>query len=147
MCIHKEIAMNAPRLFAAVAAVLIATLLGSTALYAAPASQPQIAMLSGGIGEEEVDRMNAAQEHYSLKLIYAEANGDYLTDVAVRIQDHKKNVVLETVASQGPIVLINLKPGTYTLVSTVSGKSSTQRIAVRGNGLSTYIIHLHSTES
>jgi hypothetical protein len=137
--------MNVPRIFAT---ALIATLLSSSAFYAAEAQvvEHPVQMVSGGVGEAGMDDITAVQKHYSLKLIFAETNGDYLADVGVLIRNHKGDVVVNT-DSQGPVVLINLEPGAYTVVSTVTGESKTQRVVVHGSGLNTYYIHLHSAES
>lgn len=124
---------------------LVTLLLSATPLYAAetPAGKPQVQMISGGVGESEMDSMSAAQKDYPLKLIFTQPNGEYLANVSVTIRDKDKNIVVDT-SSQGPVVLIGLKPGTYTLVSTAAGDSKTQRIVVRTRGLSTYHIHLRS---
>ena len=121
----------------------IAALLCSTALHAQETQSPQLQILSGGIGDGEMDSMKEAQKDYSLKLIYSQPNGEYLANVGVKIRDQKKSTLVDT-ASQGPVVLINLKPGTYTLVSATEEESKTQKIVVGSSGLKTYSIHLRS---
>lgn len=132
------------------ALAITASLLTGTSLYAAdlqstPAPAPQIRMVSGGIGDGEIDAMKEQQNSYSVKLIFAESTGEYLSNVNLQISD-KHNTIVNT-ASVGPIVLLDLKPGNYTLSSSVPGDTKSQCISVRSTGLSTYIVHLHSAES
>ncbi len=124
-------------------------LLSSAPLYAAEApmaEQSRVEMVSGGIGDSGLDDITAVQNSYNLKLIFAEDNGAYLADIGVLIRDQKGNTVVNT-TSGGPILLINLRPGTYLVSSTIAGETKTQRVTVRGSGLSTHYVHLHSTES
>ena len=123
----------------------LATLLSTTTLYAAENAQ-EIQMVSGGIGDGEMDDIAATQKNYSLKLVFAQTNGEYLADIGVKVRDHSGNIVVNT-TSGGPILLMNLTPGSYTVISTVAGEKETQRVMVNSHGLKTYIIHMHSTES
>jgi hypothetical protein len=130
------------------AARLIALLLAGTSLYAAPsqAAPQEIQTVSGGVGETGMDAIDAVQEHYSLKLVFAKANGEYLADVAVKVSDLKGNTLVDT-NSQGPVLLINLMPGNYTVKASLNGETQIQHIAVHDHGLITHFIRLRGTES
>jgi len=123
----------------------IAALLASTTLYAAEAQTalPPIQMVSGGVGDAGMDDIAATQNHYTVKLIFAEPTGEYLADIEVQVRDKKGSMVVNT-TSGGPILLMNLKPGLYTVSSTIAGETKAQRIVVHGKGLNSYYIHLHS---
>jgi len=130
------------------AILFIFSLLSSAPLYATEiqAEHTPVQMISGGIGDAEMKNITAVQKQYSLKLIFTEADGEYLADIGVLIRDTKGNTVVDT-TSGGPILLMKLTPGSYTLSSSVTGETKTQHIKVHGTGLNTYYIHLHSTES
>jgi len=132
------------------AILFVAILLGSITLSSVQAQEvnqpPQAEMVSGGIGDTGMDKIVAAQKNYSLKLVFSEANGEYLADVDVIIQDRKGNTVIST-DSVGPILLVKLKPGTYTVSSSTDRETTTRKIAVSNTGLSTYYIHLNASES
>ncbi|MGD2082195.1 MAG: hypothetical protein PVF91_04475 [Chromatiales bacterium] len=86
--------------------------------------------LSGGIGLVERRYITSALEPgYNLKLEFAEANGDYLADIGVRIVDDNGDTVLE-VESAGPWLLTRLGPGKYTVEATADGRTITKRVTV-----------------
>ena len=82
---------------------------------ALPATQTQngITYVTGGIGDPEAAAMKAAAKNYNLMLTFAERRGDYLADVKVDIKDVKGNTILDIVS--GPILLVNLPSGRYTI--------------------------------
>ncbi len=138
--------MNIPKRI--IVACIAALLCNPPILYAAETQpeQRQTPMVSGGIGDAELEDISAIQKQYRLKLVFAETMGAYVADVGVQVHDRRGNMLVNTV-SQGPILLINLTPGTYILSSTVPGETKTQRIVVRGDSLETHYIHFHPTES
>lgn len=89
-----------------------------------------IVYLSGGIGLEEREALRAAARAYTLLLSFADRTGHYLSDVQVVIADAAGNTILEAV-SQGPWFLVQLPPGTYTVVATTSGITQRQAARVR----------------
>ncbi len=90
-------------------------------------------VISGGVAEEGRAAIEAKQNAYSLKVTYAGQGGMFLSDVDVVIRDRAGNVVANT-TTNGPIVLADLAPGSYTLESSVNGITKTQRVSV-GHGL------------
>lgn len=125
-----------------VAAIFISAL---TAGLLQAAETPPVPMLSGGIGEGEIVRMNTAEKDYNLKLVFADETGAYLAEVSVVIRDSKKEIVVNA-QSLGPIVLITLKPGVYELTSTsMRGITKTESITVGERDLITRYVHLHTT--
>ena len=89
---------------------------------ALPATQTQngITYVTGGIGDPEAAAMKAAARNYDLILTFAERRGDYLADVKVDIKDMKGDTVLDIVS--GPILLVNLPSGRYTIQAEEYGK-------------------------
>lgn len=124
-------------------ATLITALVGAIPLYAAEPQieQSTIPAISGGIGDEEMDDIVAIQHHYSLKLIFAKPNGEYLANVHVQIRDSKGNEVINA-DSKGPVFLAHLNPGTYKATASLEGKSRTQDIVLHDH-LEFIIYYMH----
>ena len=79
--------------------------------------QGSVAYLSGGIGEEEREAISAVAASYPLTLELATPGpqrNPYIADARVDIHDATGRAVLETTA-QGPLVLVRLPAGTYTV--------------------------------
>jgi hypothetical protein len=90
--------------------------------------------VSGGIGFEGREEMQAAEKDHNLKVVAAEKNGDYLAEVKVVIESAKKERMLDT-TMDGPILLAKLPPGTYTVRATFDGETQTRTVTVPAQGL------------
>ncbi len=77
-------------------------------------TQGNIVYLNGGIGKEERDLLNEAGIAYSLKLIFSNKEGQYISDVLLKVLNQKEQVIF-SLNSKGPWLLIDLPPGIYTL--------------------------------
>jgi hypothetical protein len=81
-------------------------------------AQGNASYVSGGIGEDEAEVMRQAAANYPLTLELATAAGGprdaYISDATVDIRDGSGNPVLST-TTQGPIMLVRLPAGTYTV--------------------------------
>lgn len=86
--------------------------------------------LTGGIGEEELQQVNAARPDFNVRLLMAEKNGAYVSDVNVVIVDSKGNKVLE-VGNAGPYLLARLPKGGYKINASYGGRSQDRRLDVR----------------
>ena len=109
------------------AAVVVLTF----AMHARAADVPHV---SGGIGYEGREEMQAAEKDHNLKVVAAEKNGDYLAEVKVVVESAKKERMLET-TMEGPILLAKLPPGTYTVRATFDGDTQTRTVTVPAQGL------------
>jgi hypothetical protein len=90
--------------------------------------------ISGGVGEDARQELLAKEHDYNLKIIAADKSGDYLADVQVVIESARKERVLDT-TMDGPILLVKLFPGTYTIRATSDAKTLTQRVTIAAQGL------------
>ena len=119
------------------AIVVLTMLLLAMAMFAPPvasaASAPQVQSnggvdyVSGGIGKDEADALRRQSVDYPLTLEFASsqgrtASGDaaYVADVDVSITDAGGRQVLAT-RSGGPLLLVRLPPGEYTVVAEWNG--------------------------
>ena len=90
--------------------------------------------ISGGAGEDARQELLAKEREYNLKVITADKSGDYLAGVQVVIESARKERVLD-VTMDGPILLVKLAPGTYTIRATSDAKTLTQTVTIAAQGL------------
>jgi len=110
------------------------------ALHAVGATLPQpkmengITYLSGGIGNDEAVAMKAEAKSYPLSMIFsAGKDNEYLADVKVNIKDKAGKDVLNAV-SNGPIMLVKVPAGRYTVTAERNGKSLHHAVHVNHKG-------------
>ncbi len=97
-----------------------------------PQSENGISYISGGVGDQSRQAMEAVAAKYNLRLTFAQTEGSYLADIPVTIQDSRGHAVLDTV-SPGPLFYANLTPGTYTVTASANGKTQTKRVEIQAN--------------
>jgi len=98
-------------------------------------SQGAVQYVCGGIGSDESTAMRTAMKDYPLSLLFARADGAYLAEVAVTIKDGGGGTALAMRAS-GPVCLITLPAGRYTVEAATEGMSKSQTVTV-GSGSKT----------
>jgi hypothetical protein len=91
------------------------------------------AYVSGGVGEDEAQRMAALGNEYNLKLLFAAKDGHYLADVAVTISDARGGTVLEAVA-EGPFLFTRLAPGKYQVAASYGGVAQKRDTTIAASG-------------
>ncbi|WP_347986517.1 carboxypeptidase regulatory-like domain-containing protein [Methylomonas sp. AM2-LC] len=102
-------------------------------------SQGEVNFVTGGVGAEERQELQALRGEYNLQLLFIlKDSGSYLSDVKVRIEDAKGVVYLETVAD-GPLLFAKLKPGNYTVHANQDGYEINKK-ALIGTEKSTSLI-------
>lgn len=114
------------------AALLVGTLslaLSVNASDDAVQSAGSVTYVSGGVGTESIDRLNALARDFNLKLVFALTSGEYVSGVRVVITDAKGNTLLET-TSDGPWFLARLPTGNYRIVATLADKSLNRQVSV-----------------
>jgi hypothetical protein len=95
-----------------------------------PQTQGDVTFVSGGVGGDEWDAMQAVRAEYNLRMLFTvQGTGEYLSNVTVKITDAKGNVYLETVA-EGPLCFVKLNPGRYTITADLDGKSFQKKVTV-----------------
>lgn len=123
---------------------VVAILLGSSSFLTLAADNKEtiaqtpggISYVSGGVGDESIDRLNMMVSEFNLKLVFAMKSGEYVSDVRVVILDAKGRTVLET-TSEGPWLLTRLPGGNYKIVASFAGKTQQRQVAVGAKKLST----------
>jgi len=89
----------------------------------------------GGIGSDESNAMRAAMKDHPLALLFARAGGEYLANVDVTIKSAGGDTALAMRAS-GPVCLIDLPAGRYTVEARSEGMTKTHTVMV-GRGSQT----------
>lgn len=111
-------------------------LLLSSLVFAAQQGADGVAYIAGGVGESGRAEIDAVQDQYSLKLVFAYTNGEFLAEVDVVIVDAAGKTLVATDAD-GPWLLVDLPAGTYKIEATVNGETKTKRVTVPASGLTT----------
>ncbi|MES2186191.1 MAG: carboxypeptidase regulatory-like domain-containing protein [Pseudomonadota bacterium] len=90
----------------------------------------------GGIGVDESTLFRSAMKSHPLSLLFARPGGDYLADVQVDIKAHSGDSVLSMTAG-GPVCLIDLPAGRYTIAATSGGTTKNETVTVGSGGSKT----------
>jgi hypothetical protein len=114
--------------------LLIVTFLSGNASFAEstavqPQTQGDITFVSGGVGLDEVNAIQALKPNYNLHLLFVLSSGEYLSDIEVGIFDKKGNIYMQALAL-GPFMLVNLKPGSYYIKAQVNQQAIQKKVTV-----------------
>jgi hypothetical protein len=112
----------------------------AVAFHAVGATLPQaktengITYVSGGIGHDESAAMKAEAKNYPLSMVFsAGKDNEYLADVRIAIKDKAGKEVLNAV-SDGPIMLVKVPAGRYSIAAERNGKSLHHTVHVNQKG-------------
>ncbi len=89
--------------------------------------------MNGGSGTEGVDYMKARGNEFPLQITFSGRGGEY--GVAERLVVSSAGRELISVPDAGPLMMIKLAPGNYTLEATFKGVVEKRSVSV-GNGIS-----------
>ena len=89
-----------------------------------------IEYLSGGVGEETRATLESRQQQLPLKIELSTRGGEYV--VADHVDVLAGEGRLLTVRDAGPLLLMKLEPGTYTLEATWNGRTERRTVRVGG---------------
>ena len=85
--------------------------------------------LSGGVGEDERKTLEAIDDHYNLKLVFAVDGGALVSDVEIAVTNADGLVLLDTTAG-GPWFYAQLPKGEYGIAAEKDGTSVERRVRV-----------------
>lgn len=103
-----------------------------------------IRYLSGGIGHDEQLMLKNAEADYPVKVVFANTNGAFMSDVEVTVKDAAGKTVLG-LTTDGPVLLMDLEPGTYTLSADDGSEVKTQKLNV-SDSIRSYTLHFKTSE-
>ena len=120
-------------------ALLLGALIEGGALAQTPATPAvpaagQMGYLNGGIGEEQADLMRDMSSQFPVRFTFSRHNGthntdEFVADVRLRVVDSASQTVLN-LAQQGPIFLLRLPEGAYTVEAEHNGELKSRRFQV-----------------
>lgn len=90
--------------------------------------------ISGGFGQEEREQLQAMHDRFNLKLVFALDAGNYLAGIDVRIVDQQGNTLIKA-RSDGPIFMVNLPSGSYTVVADNVGNEQKRTVSIAGQDM------------
>lgn len=95
--------------------------------------------VSGGVGQDQQQALQALERRFNLKLVFATQGGAYLSEVGVVIRNQRNDIVLQ-VESQGPWLYLKLPPGGYRAQAISGGKVIEQPVEVGRQGLTEAVL-------
>ncbi len=84
--------------------------------------------VTGGIGDEERDSIEAVKSEYNLHVLSSNRAGEFNGDTHVTIRSSKGEQILSIDA--GPLLYVNLPAGTYTVEAASGQEDKTQKVTV-----------------
>ena len=99
-------------------------------------ARDNVPVISGGVGEDSVARLQAREKEFNLKLVFALVEGNYVADVGVMISDAAGKELVQHV-TDGPIFMARLPAGTYVVTAYYNGIAQARKVSVRGERLHT----------
>jgi hypothetical protein len=94
----------------------------------------QMGYINGGVGEEQADLMRDMSAQFPVRFTFSRHNGthntdEFLADVRVRVVDSAGQTVLD-LAQQGPIFLLRVPEGSYSVEAEHNGEVKSRRFQV-----------------
>jgi hypothetical protein len=87
-----------------------------------------VSYVSGGVGDDSIERLNSLAGGFNLKLVFALNSGNYVSGVRVAIADAAGKTILDT-TSEGPWFLVKVPAGNYQVVATFAGNAIKRQVA------------------
>ena len=94
------------------------------------------AHMCGGIGSDESVTIRSQMKDHPLALLFARTDGAYLADVDVTIQDAATGAPALVFRARGPVCLVDLPSGAYTVQAVSDGVTKNQSVTI-GSGSKT----------
>ena len=116
----------------ALGALLVAAAAAQTGALPAVQQSGSVRYMSGGIGSDESQAMQAEGRQWPLTLeftVNTQPRADYAANVQVTVHDAKNQVALQAKAN-GPFMLVKLAPGHYTVDALYGGKTLHQSVTI-----------------
>ncbi len=89
-----------------------------------------IAYVSGGVGEEEMDVLKSHFNEFSLHVLSTLKAGEFIGAYVLRIEDAQGTPIFAA-EGRGPLFMVNVAPGTYTVTEEAYGLSQKQKVTIK----------------
>ncbi len=97
-------------------------------------AQGDVKYVCGGIGSGQSTLMRQAMRNHPLSLMFVNTRGEFMASVEVSIKNNAGTEVLSIASSNGPICLIDIPDGRYTIEAESHGKKRQTRTVAVGGG-------------
>jgi hypothetical protein len=97
--------------------------------YMHPVQEGNMTYITGGVGDEERNALEAQAQYYNLKITNADKTGHYAADTNVTIQSKNGREMLSA-NDTGPLLYAKLPPGEYTITATNGDQRRVEKINV-----------------
>lgn len=97
-------------------------------------AQGDVKYVCGGIGSGQSTAFRGAMRDHPLSLMFVNRRGEFLAAVAVTVKNDAGTSVLSIPSSGGPICLVDLAPGRYSVTAEPQGKVAQTRMVGVGRG-------------
>lgn len=106
-------------------------------------SSPEVTYVTGGVGDEEREAIEASKGDYNLHITNASTSGEFVGDARVVISRHGANGGTEQMLNivAGPLLNVKLPSGTYRVTATLGQQVKRQAVAVKKKG-APVVVHL-----
>jgi hypothetical protein len=98
----------------------------------------EISWVSGGVGDQEQERLKEVAKDFNLRVTLANPAGEYLGGAHLEIRDRGGKTVLQA-ESEGPLFFAKLAPGSYTVKASEAGDAEQKTVEV-GSGTQTAVL-------
>ena len=127
------------KLLALLATIVVPSVGAAQEEILAPGFSNGIPYLSGGIGDEEREAIEHARKDYNVKIVLTETAGAYVSNVNLELATILGEPIL-ALSGAGPLVLIQLPPGTYLITADYDGRKTQRRFDVKDNAAQTVTV-------
>lgn len=103
-------------------------------------SHPEVTFVTGGIGDDERQAIEAAKADYNLYVMSASTTGAFVGDsrvIIMRKADGKDEEMLSVTA--GPVLYVRLPAGSYTLYAKLGEETKKQNFTIHQKGAATRV--------
>ena len=98
-------------------------------------SSDDVSYVTGGIGKDEREAIEASKADYNLYVMSANIDGAFVGDTHVVITRKQGNEVEEVLnVDSGPLLYVRLPAGSYTLIATLGEQTKEQKLVVNAQG-------------
>ena len=98
-------------------------------IYLHDGASDKVNWVGGGTSTGEIDALKAQEDRFRLKLMFTLNEGNYLAGVNVTVRSAAGTTVMEQ-NDTGPVLLVNLPAGTYTVTATSEGRTQKRTVQI-----------------
>ncbi len=98
-------------------------------IYLQEGSAGKVNWVGGGTSSGEIDALKGQENKFQLKLVFTLTEGNYLAGVNVVVRDARGTTVMQQ-TDTGPVLLVNLPSGAFTVEATSEGRKQTRKVQV-----------------